>query len=149
MAGPTAQDINQIKEQLENQLKSQKAEKEKITDNTEEIIKNSGGAVKKASEEEVRDMNSHRSPYVNKFLCSVLRNNMVHLGFSLENNDSDSSFTYAIVTDIQCIANLQVLLSQVLTQFQQHQMRAMQELQSKVNPQFAEQMRLAQEAKKN
>ncbi len=149
MPSPTEQDINQIKEQLENQLKSQKAEKEKIVDNTEEMIKNSGGAVKKASELEIFSMNSHKSPYVNKFLCSVLRNNMVHLGFSLENNETNSNFISAIVTDIQCIANLHNLLTQVLTQFQQHQMREMQALQSKVNPQFAEQMRLAQEAKKN
>lgn len=136
-------------DKLKQEAKVAEFEKEVMKNNTEEIVKRSGGAVKKASNAEIDAMTNYISPYVNKFMCSVLRNNMVHIGFVLESNEDHTKFVTAIMTDIQCVANLHALLTQVLTQFQQQQMKQMQELQGKINPQFAEQMKMAQEAKKN
>lgn len=127
-------------------------EKSETEKNTDEILKKSGGAIKVASAREMADMNGYNAPYVNKFLCSGLRNNMVHIGFATEHSQTsadkapDSEFRFSFITDVQSLANLHQLLSQYLTAFQQEQMRQMQALQGKVNPNFVEQIKAAQEA---
>lgn len=112
----------------------------------DKLIEESKGALKKPSEKEMKEMTDNMFPYVNKFLCAVLKNNMVKLGFSLENNEESSVFHTAVLTDIQSVANLHQLLTKVLTAFQQQQMKQMQELQGRVNPNFVEQIKAAQEA---
>lgn len=122
------------------------AELEPKTDITDKLVEESDGTLKKPSETEMKEMTEGMFPYVNKFLCAILKNNMVKIGFSLENNAESSVFHTAILTDIQSVANLHALLTKVLTAFQQEQMRQMQALQGKVNPNFVEQIKAAQEA---
>lgn len=113
---------------------------------SDKLIQESGGLLKAPSTEEMERMNKADPIYVNKFLCALLRNNMIKLGFAMENNEQSSVFQYSIITDVQSLANLHQLLTKVLTSFQQQQMQAMQALQGKVNPAFVEQMKAAQEA---
>lgn len=128
-----------------------KPDTETPKDRMEKLVEDSKGTLKKPTSAEMDYMNGSFE-YVNKFLCAVLKNNMIKLGFSLENfpatdeNPENSAFVCAVMTDIQSIANLHQLLTQVLTAFQKEQMKQMQALQGKVNPNFVEQIKAAQEA---
>lgn len=118
-------------------------------ENSVRMAEESGGALKVPSQEETERLYNNDPQYVNKFMATMMKNNMVAIGLCVEYvPNKDAKFIDSFVCTIQDIAGLHQLLTKMLTAFQQEQAKMIQAMQGKVNPGFVEQIKAMQDAQK-
>lgn len=130
-------------------LEDLKKRTQAMEDNTKKLVEESGGTLRLPAEQETKDLQDDRAPFINKFMVAMLRNNAVKIGFSVEYNEkTPSTYISGVVTTIHDVATLHNLLTRLLTSYQQHQQSMIQAAQAKVNPGFVKTLEAMQEAQK-
>lgn len=115
----------------------------------DKLAKESNGGLKLPSRAEQLEVRAFPAVYINRFMASVMKNNMVRIGLSVEHAPDEATFLSAFCCTIQDIASLHQLLTKLLTAFQQQQQMMIQHAQGKVNPDFLKTMQAMQESNEN
>jgi hypothetical protein len=118
-------------------------------ENSKKLVEESGGSLILPTDEEIISFQRDRAVYINKFMCSVLKNGIIKFGLVIDNGPgTESTFVTSFICNVNDAANLHQVLTKLLTSFQQQQQAMIQAAQGKVKPEFLDTIKAMQDMNK-